>query len=63
MNVNILDVIPDEKPHCGNCLWLSHPEEDELFHFCDREEKEVPTFGLCDKWKKKEIRGNENEIE
>lgn len=52
-NVNIINAIPEDKPHCGNCFWFDGDDDDERLQFCDEREEYVARFGTCQKWRKK----------
>lgn len=52
-DVNIINAIQEDMPHCGNCFWFDGDDDDELFQFCDEKEIDVPNFGTCQKWRKK----------
>lgn len=50
-NVNIINAIPEDKPHCGNCFWFDGDDDDERLQFCDEREEYVARFGTCQKWR------------
>ena len=52
MEVNLIDCIADDKPHCGNCdHWHDNGE---LFAQCEKKNEECPSFAVCDSWCVKE---------
>lgn len=53
MEINFIDAIPEDKPHCGNCFFFDEEDHEKLFQLCAEKEENVPSFGLCPKWKKK----------
>ena len=44
----MIDCIPDDKPHCGNCYHWK--DCDELFAHCEKKNKDYPSFAVCDSW-------------
>ena len=50
MSINFVDAIPNDKPHCGNCVEYNKEKSEELFRFCAVKDKDVPSFGVCDNW-------------
>ena len=48
MEVNIIDCISDDKPHCGNCNYWH--DNGELFAQCEKKNTECPSFAVCDSW-------------
>ena len=51
MDVKIIDCVPDNKPHCGNCYHLE--DCGELFAHCDEKNEDCPSFTVCDSWHSK----------
>ena len=56
MNINIVDCIPDDKPHCGNCTHFKLRKNDDLVGGCALEKKKRFSFEVCKddsfKWEK-----------
>ena len=48
MDVNIIDEIPEDKPHCMNCSHWGN--RGELFALCDVTNENCPSFAVCDQW-------------
>lgn len=48
MHVNIIDCIPDDKPHCGNCIHWK--DSGDLFAYCEEKKEDCPSFAVCDSW-------------
>jgi len=54
VNINIVDAIPDDKPHCGNCKYFHDEDLESLLKFCEKKQKNTPSFGVCDAWERTE---------
>lgn len=49
MEINFVDEIPDDKPHCGNCDYWNRVND--LIGYCDKENEDTPFFGVCEEHK------------
>ena len=45
MDINIIDMIPEDKPHCANCRYWEN--NGELFGKCKKKDESCPSFAIC----------------
>ena len=56
MDINIIDAIPKNKPHCLTCInWNDCGKPDELFAYCKIKKEKTPSFAMCEMFEAKDF--------